>query len=103
MKPEVTIIPTTVEHIRLLVADLRKEDLLEAKNLGVTPFKGIWRSYRNSKICRSYFINGKIAAISGINGSLLGFIGNPWVMTSNVIDEYPFVFVSNYRREIKEM
>lgn len=103
MTKEVEILPTTVDHIRLLVANLREDDLHEIEKWNVSPFKGIWRSYRSSKICRSGFINGKIVAIWGINGSVLGFFGNPWLITSNVTDDYPFVFAMIYRREIREM
>ena len=59
----ITIIPTTVEHIRMLVENLRDDDRKEVEKWGVTPFKGIWRSYKNSTKCHSGFINGKIAAI----------------------------------------
>ena len=100
---EISIVPTTVEHIRLLVANLREDDRRECEKWGVPPFKGIWRSYKKSKICRSGFVGDRIGAIWGINGSLLGFCGNPWLMTSNVADEYPLVFASIYRREMKDM
>ena len=103
MTEGVTITPTTADHIRQLVSTLREDDLREIEKWGVSPFKGIWRAYRNSKICRSGFVNGRIVAIWGINGSLLGFVGNPWLMTSNVADEYPFVFSMIYRRETREM
>lgn len=103
MTSEISIVPTTVEHIRLLCANLREDDRREAEKLGVTPFKGIWRSYKNAKACRSGFIGDKIVAIWGITGSVLGFTGNPWIMTSKMVDEYPFVFASIYRREVKEM
>lgn len=103
MTKEVEILPTTVDHIRLLVANLRDDDLREIEKWNVSPFKGIWRSYRSSKVCKSGFINGKIVAIWGINGSVLGFFGNPWLITSNVADDYPFVFAMIYRREVREM
>lgn len=100
---EITILPTTVEHIRMLVADLRDDDLREIDKWGVTPFKGIWRAYRNSKECNSCFIGNRIMAIGGLNGSVLGFVGNPWLMTSTLVDEYPLVFASLYRKELKKM
>lgn len=103
MTNEISIIPTTVEHIRALVADLRDDDRREIDKWGVTPFKGIWRAYRSSQWCNSCFIGDKIMAIGGINGSILGFVGNPWLFSSNVADEYPLVFASLYRREVKEM
>lgn len=100
---ETTILPTTVEHIRMLVENLREDDLREIDKWGVKPFKGIWRSYKSSKICRSGFIGDRIVAIWGINGGVLGFVGNPWLITSNVADEYPFVFARIYRQETQEM
>lgn len=99
----VKILPTTVEHIRLLVPNLREEDLREIEKWGLTPFKAIWREYRNSKWSNSYFIGDKIMAIGGMNDSVLGFIGNPWLMTSNVVDDYPLVFASIYRREARKV
>jgi len=103
MTKEITIIPTTIEHIRMLVLNLRDDDLREIEKWNMTPFKSIWRSYKSSQMCRSGFIGDRIVAIWGINGSLLGFTGNPWLMTSNVVDEYPLVFATFYRRELKEM
>ena len=103
MTLQITIRKTCIDDVRALVANLRPDDARECEKFGFTPFKGIWRSYRNSKICRSGFINGEIAAIWGVNGGLLGFVGNPWMMSSKVVDEYPFVFASIYRREMREM
>ncbi len=103
MTNEVTIIPTTVQHIRDLVKNLREDDMREIEKWNVAPFKGIWRNYRNSKWCRSLFIGNRIMAIGGLNGSLLGFKGSPWLITSNVVDEYPLVFATIYRREVREM
>lgn len=100
---EIKIIPTTIEHIRMLVINLRDDDLREIDKWGVTPFKGIWRAYRHSKFCHSCFIGDRIMAIGGINGSIFGFVGNPWLMTSSLVDEYPLVFASLYRREVRKM
>lgn len=100
---EVVILPTTIEHIRMLVVDLREDDLREIDKWGVTPFKGIWRAYRSSQACHSCFIGSRIMAIGGISGSVLGFVGNPWLMTSTLVDEYPLVFASLYRKELRKM
>lgn len=103
MTGKALIIPTTVEHIRLLIADLRDDDRREITAFGRSPFKGIWREYKKSKVCRSGFVNGRLVAIWGIHGGLLGFVGSPWLMTTNVADEYPFVFARIYRQEMREM
>lgn len=99
----ITIIPTTVDHIRMIVPILREDDLREIEKWNVSPFKGIWRSYRDSTQCHSCFIGDKIMAIGGIRGSVLGFVGAPWLMTSMVVDDYPLVFASLYRKELKKM
>ena len=101
--PEVTIRPTCVEDIRLLCANLREDDRRECEKFGASPFKCIWRAYKSAKVCRSGFIGDRIVAIWGFNGSLLGFNGNVWLMSSNVADEIPFVFASIYRQEIRKM
>ena len=99
----IQILPTTIEHVRALVANLRHEDACECEKFGASPFKMIWRAYKNAKVCRSGFIGGRIVAIWGFNGSLLGFNGNVWLMSSNVADEIPFVFASIYRQEMRKM
>lgn len=99
----ITILPTTVDHIRMLITNLREDDIREIDKWGVTPFKGVWRAYRNSKSCHSCFIGDKIMAIGGIKGSIFGFTGSPWLMTSTLVDEYPLVFASLYRRELQKM
>ena len=103
MEKEIRILPTVVDHIRQIVPILREDDLREIEKYGVSPFKGIWRTYRSSKVCRSGFIGDKIVAIWGLNGSVLGFCANPWVVTSTLVDEYPLVFATIYRRELREM
>lgn len=100
---EIKMLPTTVEHIRLLVSNLRDDDVREIEKWGVSPFKGIWRAYRNSDWCNSYFIGDRIMAIGGMNGSVLGFVGKPWLMTSNIASEYPLVFATIYRRETRKV
>lgn len=99
----ISIIPATIEHIRMIVPILREDDLCEIAKWKTTPFKGIWRVYKDSKVCYSCFIGDEIMAIGGINGSILGFIGNPWFMTSTLVDKYPLVFASLYRTELKKM
>ena len=103
MKNEIKIVPTTIDHVRMLASSMRDEDRREVERLGTTPFKGLWRSYRNSRLCQSGFIGDDIVAIWGLNGAILGSTGNPWVMTSTLVDKFPFVFAMIYRRELKKM
>lgn len=103
MTEEIKILSTTVEHIRQIVPILRDDDLREIEKWGVAPFKGIWRAYRSSKWCRSLFIGDRIMAIGGLNGSVLDFVGNPFLITSVWVDQFPLVFATLYRREVREM
>ena len=103
MTPQITIRKTRIDDVRALVANLRPDDARECEKFGASPFKMIWRAYKSAKVCRSGFIGDRIVAIWGFNGSLLGFNGNVWLMSSNVADEIPFVFASIYRQEMRKM
>lgn len=103
-KPEITIIPTTPEHLRELALVLRPEDRLEIVSFGISPEKALWRSYKGSLIRKTAFIDGKIAAAWGLCGSFMGVMGQPWLLTSEEVRKIsPLKFARIYQKEVIEM
>lgn len=58
--------PATREHVYEMADNLRVADMGELAAFGVTAKKALWRGYRNSIMCRSVFVDGKIAAMWGL-------------------------------------
>jgi hypothetical protein len=63
----------------------------------------LWKSYKLSLICKSIFIDGKIAAIFGISGILYGDTGEPWMVVTPEVQKYPHKVAFRYRKELEEM
>lgn len=87
----------------MLAENLRKEDAHEVNCLGEKPYKAIWRSYRKSFIRKTAFIDGKIAAMWGMTGTLISNVGHPWLLTADIVEEYPLSFVKVYKKEVTKM
>lgn len=97
------IVDATAEHVRLLGTRLRVEDQIEVTSAGLTPKQAVWRSWRHALIRRTAFIGDEIAAMWGVNGTVLGNTGNPWLLTTSAIEKMPLAFLKEARREVGEM
>lgn len=100
--PEIIIIDTIPRHIRDMAEAMHEQTAETARNLGCEPKKLLWQSYKQSMICKSVFINGKIGAIFGIGGILFGETGRPWLVLSDEVNEYPFKVAFIYRKELQK-
>lgn len=101
--PEVEIMNTVPAHIREMASAMHHQTAETALRLGEEPKKLLWRSYKQSIICKTVFINGKIGAVFGISGILLGEIGRPWLVMSDEVNDYPLKVAFVYRQELKKM
>lgn len=101
--PIITVCITTPSHIRSLGENLRDSDIERARKLGIPAHRALWRSYRESLICKTIFINDHVAAIWGCVGSPLGQTGKPWMIMSPATDKYPMRVAFRYRKELRDM
>ena len=102
--PEIKIVPTTPDHVRYLEGTMREADRNEIMATGISPMKGLWRSYKNSIQTNTVLVDGKAAAIFGYSGALLGETGGPWVLTGKELDRIPpVVFVRMYRDQVHRL
>jgi len=101
MNPEITIEKTTARHIGEMAEVMQEQTAEIARKMGCDPRRLLWQSYRRSLMCKSVFINGKIAAIFGISGVLYGEVGQPWLIMSDEVSDYPFKVAFIYRRELE--
>jgi hypothetical protein len=100
--PHITIKKTTAQHIGEMALVMQEQSAEIARKMGCDPKKLLWQSYRRSFMCKSVFINGKIAAIFGISGVLYGETGQPWLIMSDEVNNYPFKVAFIYRKELEK-
>lgn len=71
--------------------------------MGLDPRIGLKRSYKNAMCRRTAFVDGQIAAMWGLCGTLMGDIGYPYLMTSAAVERVPIRMVKEARNGIAEM
>jgi hypothetical protein len=104
MTHKIEIIESRPEHVHLLGLLMNSEERAEAEAMGFDPHKLLWRTYRNSLIRKTVFVDGKIAAMFGCAGIMMGLVGQPYLITSSAAREVsPIVFSRIYRKEVREM
>ncbi len=101
--PEIIIIDTIPEHLREMAGKMHSNIAETALKLGMPAHKALWRSYKQSLICKTAFIDGEIAAIFGIGGNIMCEIGLPWLVLSPASDNHPFRIAFRYRKELENM
>lgn len=102
-QPGVTVRPSVAADIYVLAANLRDGDRAEVESLGVNVRVGIRQSYRHAILRRTYLVDGEVAAMSGLCGSMLGDIGEPYLMTAPAAERSPLTFVRHARAAVTEM
>lgn len=100
--PEIVIIETTPAHIALMAEAMDAVTRSTAEKIGMTPKKALWQSYRKSLVRKTAFIDGKIAAMWGVGGTVFSDIGQPWLVMTPEIEEHPFRVAFRYRKELNK-
>lgn len=101
--PNIETVETTPLHLRMMSEAMESASAETAVKMGLTPLKALWSSYRQSIICKSAFIDGKLAAIWGVSGSMFGDTGRVWLVLTPETQQYPFRVAFRYRKEINKM
>lgn len=101
--PTITIVDTCPYHLREMATAMQSDSADTAYKMGLTPLKALWCSYRQSIICKSALIDGKLAAIWGVSGNMFSEIGKPWLVLTPETQEYPMRVWFRYRKEISKM
>jgi len=92
--------PADITDVYALARNLREDDRIEVTAMGSTPITALRTSYRNAIFRRTAFVNGEIAAMWGLGGSMLGAVGYPWLLTAPPIEKAPVAFLRGARREV---
>lgn len=92
-----------VGDIYALAKNLRDGDRLEIASLGKEPKAALRNCYRNAILRRTVVVDGEIAAMWGLCGTMLSDYGEPFLLTTPAIERIPVSFLREGRREIARM
>ncbi len=82
---------------------MRELDAFEMRALGLEPLKAIQMAYSDAIMRTTYFVDGEIAAMVGLGGSLLSDIGFPYLLTAKAIERAPFAVLREAKKNVMEM
>lgn len=98
----ITVVPTTVDHVKELSTNIREKDRREAESLGFSPEKALFYSYKHGLVRRTVLVDDRVAAIFGVVGSPLGIIGQIYLITGEVCNSMsPIRFAKIYLKELQ--
>lgn len=103
MAARVKIIPAEALHVASLRDRLRPADIAEMEAVGLRPGQGLWKSYRLSVLAKTALVDGEVAAMFGMSGSPLAMRGEPWLLTSPLVEKVKVSFVREGRNAVAEM
>jgi hypothetical protein len=96
------IVDADKTHIKPLADAMRDADRKECIALGYRAFRAINLSMKGSLYARTALVNGNVAAMYGVTGTLMS-TGNPWVLTTDLVKTAPHVFLRETIKQVDEM
>ena len=100
----ILVVDSTAAHARELSKSLREKDKLEAFRIGLDPNKAVFQAYKRAVYRKTALVDGKVAAMWGVVGTLLSMQGMPYFLTGTEADKVsPIQFTRLYIKESKEM
>jgi hypothetical protein len=103
MTPRCLIVPSKIDDVYRIAANLRNEDAAEITGFGLDPRTALRNSFRHAILRKTAFVDGKIAAMWGLGGAMLADSGTPWLMTTPVVERVPVMFLKVGRAQLAEM
>lgn len=102
MMTTVEIVTAEFCHIDELSGNLRHGDWSEITAMGDRPWRMIRRCLKRSLWSRTALVRGNVAAMWGVAG-MLGGTGEPWLLTSQYVEERPVTFIKQAKIEVASM
>ena len=97
------IVETRAQHIRELARRMRSEDRSEMFCAGCRPLNTLWGLWRDSSLCRTALLEGRVVAVWGCEGTALETEGRPWLFTTPIVELVPITFYRQTQMEVAEM
>jgi hypothetical protein len=78
----------------------QRESLISA---GLDPHRELRARFDDSYLARAWLIDGRLAALGGIVGTILSFYGFVWLVLSEEAGQHPVTIVKEARRQLAEI
>lgn len=97
----ITMIAATGDDVHQLAPRLRSEDRAEVLALGFAPVDGLLQSIAGAREAWTYRANRQIICMAGITPlSLIGRVGVPWLLGSELVLRHRRTFMMETRRMV---
>lgn len=81
----ITIVPSEPSHLSLLSDNIREKDKKECIRLGCQPLHAITQCFKQAVLRSTVLVDGEVAAVFGITGSLFSSQNTLYLITSEVV------------------
>lgn len=103
MMPKVEVVPATIAHAYALARCLRDDDRAEIEAAGEGARISLRRCFRSSVMCKTAFVDGEIACMWGLAGTMLSDVGHPFLLTAAPVERAPLALIRIGKDEVKKM
>lgn len=97
------VVPARIEHVYALAATLRDDDRDEIEAAGLDVRRTLRESFRDSILRYTALVDGEIAAMWGLGGSMIAEVGYPWLLTAPPSERLPQTYVKLAARNVAMM
>lgn len=97
------IVPARLEHIRTLARTMRTMDRAEIEGWGLSVRHTLHGLWRDSPVRRAALVDGEVAAVWGVQASMMTDDGQPWLFTAPAIERAKLAFLRETKCEIHEL
>lgn len=99
------IVPSTVDHVPILAASMRAEEIAEAMAMaGLSPLDATAQSLARAIRAWTWIIDGEPACMFGVGTrNIAGDTGWPWLITTYAVERHPMTFLRHCRECVDEM
>lgn len=100
-----TTVPATLEHADYVAANLRQAEIDELKALaGTEPLPSTRACVERSERAWAWLVDGEPAALFGVaSRNIIGDKGEPWLLTTDLVDRHPVRFLRSCAIAIENM
>jgi hypothetical protein len=103
MTPNFSVIAAKPWHAGQMARTLRHDHERAALALGLSPHRGISERLSSSSWNRAWMVDGKLAALGGVDAPALSHVGMVWLAVSQWAMCHPVALVREAQRQLDEI
>lgn len=100
MSPRFEIVEGKRRHCGAIARLIRAEHRRETEAAGRSVHREIVACFEQSSFCKAWLIDGRLAALGGVMGTLANSTGMVWLALSEEASRYPKAIVEEARRQL---